>query len=770
MSLIRLENVSKFYKSVETVSVGMQKVNLEFNIGEFVAVTGESGSGKSTLLNVISGLDGYEEGELYLFDEETSHYNILDWEKYRSAYVGFVFQNYNIIDSYTVYQNVLLALEVQGYNPEKRKERALQLIRQVGLESHKNHKASKLSGGQKQRTVIARALAKDCPIIVADEPTGNLDSKSAEQIMELLHNISQDKLVIVVTHDYDQVKNYATRKIKMHDGEVVEDKTFSSPAASSIIETPNPKSLSFFSILNFSLRNLFSAPKRTIFLLMLQLIVMLSFMFLYSVIQYNIQYDYYYGGSTFNVNVPETRLLVEHKDGTDLTEEDYQYLLSLNKVTELYEYGINFNNSTSLYVFDITHPIQTSYNPGYYYNNFSLNATDAASTLTQFEYTGTMPVAENEIIIDDPYGQISIGDLIYLSKVSSYSANELSTDTTYFVVTGITKSLQSTASDEGRVFYSDAYLNVEQESREVFDQDKYDRLMDELSYNITFEYSTLTNYSLYINYVVDDGSTDNKLIFQSDYVYPDFSGTPISTESITFNVYIYDYDGSSVRQYNFDVTIDDILIYKDGTEYYMASINQYLFDQIKAAADPYITAYSTEVIRDNVSISVNSLSDGIKVIKQIDSEKYRVYYPSYIPTVTDPSELITKIVLNIILFFFGLMLYSIVHAASKNMMQSRNKDFAIFRSIGTSKQTLAHVVMMEQIIITVLSAGLMLIATYLIAYFVPIIREMLSVLTFMNYLYLFLVFLLFGVWLANRFNKKIFKQSVIQSITQSKEA
>ncbi len=223
MKILKLENVSKYYKSAETVSVGMQNVSASFDIGEFVAITGESGSGKSTLLNVISGLDGYEEGELYHYGEETSHYTISDWETYRSSYVGFVFQNYNIIDSYTVYQNVLFALEVQGYPKDKRRKRALELIDRVGLSSHKNHKASKLSGGQKQRAVLARALAKDTPIIVADEPTGNLDSESSKQVMALLHEISKDKLVIVVTHDYAQVEPYATRKIRMHDGTIVED-------------------------------------------------------------------------------------------------------------------------------------------------------------------------------------------------------------------------------------------------------------------------------------------------------------------------------------------------------------------------------------------------------------------------------------------------------------------------------------------------------------------------------------------------------------------
>src|SRR5690554_6938407 len=265
MPLIKLDNISKFYKSGEGVSVGMQKVSLEFNYGEFIAITGESGSGKSTLLNVISGLDTYEDGELYINDEETSHFIVKDWENYRSKYIGFIFQSYNIIDSYTVYENVMLALEVQNYPRKLRKKRALELIEKVGLLSHKNHKASKLSGGQKQRTVIARALAKDCPIIVADEPTGNLDSESSKQVINLLREISKDKLVIIVTHDYDQVKDIATRHIKMHDGEVVEDKKIKNVATMTLEKEPDPAKMTIGTIARFALRNLLSRPRLLIF-------------------------------------------------------------------------------------------------------------------------------------------------------------------------------------------------------------------------------------------------------------------------------------------------------------------------------------------------------------------------------------------------------------------------------------------------------------------------------------------------------------------------
>ena len=161
---------------------------------------GKSGSGKSTLLNVISGMDTYEEGELLVEGEPTSHYLQKDWEEYRKQYISFIFQEYNIIESFTVLQNVELAL-MNIEDPKARRERAMELLRRVGLESHVHHKGSKLSGGQKQRTVIARALAKDSPILLCDEPTGNLNFAIGEQVIRQLVEVAKGKTLIAVTHD-----------------------------------------------------------------------------------------------------------------------------------------------------------------------------------------------------------------------------------------------------------------------------------------------------------------------------------------------------------------------------------------------------------------------------------------------------------------------------------------------------------------------------------------------------------------------------------------
>ena len=165
MSLLKLVNVSKFYHNKKNVSTGFNKVNLSLDQGEFVVITGESGSGKSTLLNVISGLDSYEEGELYINGEETSHYTEKDYEDYRRKYIGNIFQNFNLVNSYTVYQNIELVLLLNGEKKRDIRKKILEVIDLVKLTKFKNTKASKLSGGQKQRVAIARALVKNIPII-----------------------------------------------------------------------------------------------------------------------------------------------------------------------------------------------------------------------------------------------------------------------------------------------------------------------------------------------------------------------------------------------------------------------------------------------------------------------------------------------------------------------------------------------------------------------------------------------------------------------------
>lgn len=226
--LLKLDNIGKIYDSDDIFTIGIRGVSLEFDYNEFVTVEGESGAGKSTLLNIIGANDTYEEGELYINGEETSHFGESDWEKYREKNVATIFQDFNIIENLTVLENIELAL-LRIEDKKKRRKIARDLIERVGLTQQINQKGSRLSGGEKQRTVIARALAKDAPIILADEPTGNLDVKASREVAALLKEVANDKLVIVVTHNPEFFVEYATRRIKMYDGGVAEDKHVVSP-------------------------------------------------------------------------------------------------------------------------------------------------------------------------------------------------------------------------------------------------------------------------------------------------------------------------------------------------------------------------------------------------------------------------------------------------------------------------------------------------------------------------------------------------------------
>lgn len=220
---IILKDICKSYYSETTVTQALHRINLSFSEGEFVAITGESGSGKSTLLRIIGGTDAFDEGEMFVDGETTSQYDEEEWEEYRRNEIGYVFQDYSLLGHYSALANVMSALLVMGIRQEQAEEIAAEYLEQVGLKGYENQKASKLSSGQKQRLSIARALAKNTGIIVADEPTGNLDSETGEQIIRLLRDLSKERLVIMVTHNYEQAEAYVTRKVRLHDGVVVSD-------------------------------------------------------------------------------------------------------------------------------------------------------------------------------------------------------------------------------------------------------------------------------------------------------------------------------------------------------------------------------------------------------------------------------------------------------------------------------------------------------------------------------------------------------------------
>ncbi|MGI6537777.1 MAG: ATP-binding cassette domain-containing protein [Caldicoprobacterales bacterium] len=221
--MLHVEKISKHYTTGEYTQTALDKVTISFRKNEFAAILGHSGSGKTTFLNIIGGLDRYDEGDLLINGRSTKDFKDQDWDAYRNNSVGFIFQNYHLIPHLSITDNVMLGLALSGESPETRRKKAIEVLTRVGLKEHIHKKPNQLSGGQMQRVAIARALANDPDIILADEPTGALDTETSIQVLNLIKEIAKDKLVIMVTHNPSLAGNYADRIIEFQDGKVISD-------------------------------------------------------------------------------------------------------------------------------------------------------------------------------------------------------------------------------------------------------------------------------------------------------------------------------------------------------------------------------------------------------------------------------------------------------------------------------------------------------------------------------------------------------------------
>ncbi len=263
--MLKLKDIKKDYTIGDNVVHALKGVSLEFRKSEFVAILGHSGCGKTTLLNIVGGLDGYTAGDLVINGKSTKNFSDSDWDSYRNHSIGFVFQSYNLIPHQTVLSNVELALTLSGVAPAERRARAKEALERVGLGDQLNKKPNQMSGGQMQRVAIARALVNDPDILLADEPTGALDSETSVQIMDILKEISKDRLIIMVTHNPEIAQDYASRIIRLKDGLIVSD---SNPYSSAEEKAENgrkikKRSMSFFTALSLSTNNLLTKKART---------------------------------------------------------------------------------------------------------------------------------------------------------------------------------------------------------------------------------------------------------------------------------------------------------------------------------------------------------------------------------------------------------------------------------------------------------------------------------------------------------------------------
>lgn len=267
--MLQLKNITKNYLSGDNEVQALKGIDIEFRENEFVSILGQSGCGKTTLLNIIGGLDRYTSGDLIINGKSTKEFKDKDWDTYRNHSVGFVFQSYNLIPHQTVLANVELALTISGVGKAERKKRAIEALQKVGLGDQINKKPNQMSGGQMQRVAIARALVNDPDILLADEPTGALDSKTSVQVMEILKEISKDRLIIMVTHNPELAKKYSSRIVKLLDGKIIDDSNPYKSSEEDVKKARNKKdksgkaSMKFTTAVRLSLNNLMTKKGRT---------------------------------------------------------------------------------------------------------------------------------------------------------------------------------------------------------------------------------------------------------------------------------------------------------------------------------------------------------------------------------------------------------------------------------------------------------------------------------------------------------------------------
>lgn len=266
--MLQVKNVKKAYHTGGFTQVALDDVTVSFRDSEFAAILGASGSGKTTLLNIIGGLDRYDSGDLIIDGISTKEYKSRDWDTFRNNRVGFVFQSYNLIMHQSVLQNVELALTLSGVSKKEREKRAIETLNKVGLSDHIKKRPNQLSGGQMQRVAIARALINDPEILLADEPTGALDSKTSVEVMDLLAEIAKDRLVVMVTHNPELSQQYATRIVNLQDGHIISDSMPYEPTPADLEKVSRKETrksrMRFLTALSLSFNNLMTKKGRTI--------------------------------------------------------------------------------------------------------------------------------------------------------------------------------------------------------------------------------------------------------------------------------------------------------------------------------------------------------------------------------------------------------------------------------------------------------------------------------------------------------------------------
>ena len=725
--MLKLENVSKIYYTNGIVATGISKVNLELNIGEFVVITGESGSGKSTLLNVISGIDSYEEGEMYINGKETSHYTEKDFEEYRKKYIANIFQSFNLINSYTVYQNVELVLLLNGYKRRQIKKKVLDIIDKVGLTKFKNTKVSKLSGGQKQRVAIARAIVKDTPIIVADEPTGNLDTKSAYEIIELLKNVAKDKLVVIVTHNIEQVEKYATRIIKMHDGRMIQNTEIKNINEDSKITQASGKNITIPNQYRLGIRNTFNIFSKFILLFIVFTFMSVAFLAEYSAFKLVEHSTEESSGYSANLrDISKERILINKQNRESFTEDDYSKIKQLSNIDYIVEDDISLDTEFIL-------------------RNDTLNTYGYIKDINNFKGNldiGRMPENNDEIILKANKDDYTITQMLDATLNSEFSLQKSyrEGDTIKTVkIVGIQYNENNTIYD--RTFYV---------SNEV------KKLVRSYVHNQYSDMKTLLN-DKYVQYNIETSENvePGTAIVNDDLKYQ-FKNNKIINQNINISVSNIYYED------NIDLTITKTFTKSNLKKLTGYTDYSYYQNAIIINPDDYNSLYDKPSYQSSVYVKDSNIIDqtmselenlGLKPKKATD---FKVEYENESQIVKIFKVVVTIFVI-IVVFFISYLIISII-------LKSRNIYYTTLRMLGATSKSTRKILNIELFINSTLSYLMVLTFGYLVKQDIikiEFIANLIKYITLNECILMYLILFVVTQLIARKFAKKIFKSSAM---------
>lgn len=717
--MIKLKDVSKYYYNKGLITSGITKINAEFNIGEFIVITGESGSGKSTLLNVISGLDTYEDGEMYIDGKETSHYGDEDFEEYRKEYISNIFQNFNLVGSYTVYQNIELVMLINGYTKKEARPKILKLINEVELTKYKNTRVSKLSGGQKQRVAIARALAKNTPIIIADEPTGNLDKRAAESVLKTLALTAKDKLVIVVTHNYEQVEKYATRKITMFDGKILEDKIITKTDEVKTDGNLESKKMKPLSKLRLGVRNTFNIVPKFLLLLAVFLFMFAAITTEMAGLRENKYEEERVGNNSYLQNKDTSRIIINKSDKSPFTDEDYQKIEALGNISRIQKDDYLEDLSASLY-------------SDYYYISGSV-----IKRTSQKLDLGRNIEKDNEVVIQMNKENNTIGDPEkILNKEFMYNYQD---NTTKLKVVGI-------------IFNDDLdYESIIEVSDNMINEFILNYVISRTTQTLTVNGADTYCNLFYIDSVNDSSIYVNENLNNNSY--------PIKMVSLSLsNTYV-----NKV----FDLKVEHVL-----NKYNSKRLTGYSYEENTCYLSKNLIRNT--LIRDKYQTSI-FVKDEVKINDTIN-DLMNLGYSTYAvkDMLINESATMTYIynIINLVLMIIILVaMFFISYLIIKLILKSRKNYYTIIRILGGSKKNCKSILKIELYTILNIAFIILTLLVYMIVNgMIDIsLRSSLKLLNIKDYVLIYILIFALTYLISVRFGRFIFKESAIKTYNEEEE-